>query len=388
MKVQYPFSQFVGVDVSKAKLDFALDGIRQTRSIDNAPEQIVREFIGQIKNPESTIVVLEATGGYEDLLVTLLHEHHIALAVVNPRRGRDFAAGIGRDAKTDPSDAQVLAFYGQVVKPAAQLAKSEEDRKLKALVERRRQLLDLINQENNRLKQTADREIREYIQQSLETLKTQAKTIDDRLAHCVQAHTANARKVEILDSVKGLGPVAISTLLAELPELGELNRGEVAKLVGVAPMNKDSGQASGRRRTFGGRSYVRRVLYMATLVATRFNPRIKAFYQRLLADGKPKKVALTAAMRKLLTILNTLIKNDELGMRSQTKRASEETPDALRYALGAPSTGYPLRSCVPRPTCGRCPAPLRFSRRRQTKPRRRVCQPPLDTVAMPPKIPN
>ena len=312
MKVEYPFSQFVGVDVSKAKLDFAVDGIRQTRSIDNAPEQIVREFIGQIKHPESTIVVLEATGGYEDLLVTLLHEHHIALAVVNPRRVRDFAAGIGRDAKTDPIDAQVIAFYGQVVKPAAQLAKSEEDRKLKALVERRRQLLDLINQENNRLKQTADREIREYIQQSLETLKTQVKTIDDRLAHCVQANTANARKVEILDSVKGLGPVAISTLLAELPELGELTRGEIAKLVGVAPMNKDSGQASGRRRTFGGRSYVRRVLYMATLVATRFNPRIKSFYQRLLADGKPKKVALMAAMRKLLTILNTLIKNDEL----------------------------------------------------------------------------
>jgi transposase len=312
MKVEYPFSQFVGVDVSKAKLDFALDGIRQTRSIDNAPEQIVREFIGQIKNPESTIVVLEATGGYEELLVTLLHEHNIALAVVNPRRVRDFAAGIGRDAKTDPIDAQVLAFYGQVVKPAAQLAKSEEDRKLKALVERRRQLLDLINQENNRLKQTADREIREYIQQSLETLKTQVKTIDDRLANCVQANTAHARKVEILDSVKGLGPVAISTFLAELPELGELNRGEIAKLVGVAPMNKDSGQASGRRRTFGGRSYVRRVLYMATLVATRFNPRIKTFYQRLLADGKPKKVALTAAMRKLLTILNTLIKNDEL----------------------------------------------------------------------------
>ena len=138
------------------------------------------------------------------------------------------------------------------------------------------------------------------------------KTIDERLAQCVHDDTANARKVEILESVKGLGPVAISTFLAQLPELGNLNRGQIAKLVGVAPMNKDSGQASGRRRTFGGRSYVRRVLYMATLVATRFNPRIKTFYQHLLGKGKPKKVALTAAMRKLLTILNTLVKNDEL----------------------------------------------------------------------------
>ncbi len=191
------------------------------------------------------------------------------------------------------------------------MAKSAEEKKLRALVERRRQLLDLINQESNRLQQTADREIQQYIRQSLETLKKQVNTIDERLAKCVQDDTANARKVEILTSVKGLGPVAVSTFLAELPELGELNRGQIAKLVGVAPMNNDSGQTAGRRRTFGGRAYVRRVLYMATLVATRFNPKIKTFYQRLLKQGKPKKVALTAAMRKLLTILNTLIKNDE-----------------------------------------------------------------------------
>lgn len=132
------------------------------------------------------------------------------------------------------------------------------------------------------------------------------------MARCVQADTANARKVEILVSVKGVGPVAVSTILAKLPELGKLNRGEIAKLVGVAPLNNDSGQSSGQRRTFGGRSYVRRVLYMATLVATRFNSRIKTFYQRLLSEGKPKKLALTAAMRKLLTILNTLIKTDQL----------------------------------------------------------------------------
>lgn len=309
---EYPFSQFVGVDVSKATLDFVLADGKKAVSIKNTEKQIVDKLIGAIADPSSTIVVLEATGGYEDRLVTLLHQHNIAVAVVNPRRVRDFAKGIGIDAKTDPIDAKAIALYGQVVKPAAQMAKSEEDKKLKALVERRRQLLGLINQERNRLQQTADLEVRDYIRQSLETLQKQVETINQRLKKCVKTNTKNARKIEIIESAKGLGPVTVNTLIAELPELGQLNRGQIAKLVGVAPMNRDSGQSSGRRRTIGGRSYVRRVLYMATLAATRFNPRIKAFYQRLLRKGKAKKVALIAAMRKLLTILNTLIKNDVL----------------------------------------------------------------------------
>ena len=309
--IDYPFSQFVGVDVSKATLDFALTDEKSV-SIKNTEEQIVSKLIGVIADPSSTIVVMEATGGYENRLVGLLHQHKIAVAVVNPRRVRDFAKGIGMDAKTDPIDARVISVYGQVVKPAARMAKSEEDKKLKALVERRRQLLGLVNQERNRLQQTADLEIRDYIRQSLETLQKQVETINQRLEKCVKANAEHARKVEIIASVKGVGPVTVSTFLAELPELGELNRGQIAKLVGVAPMNRDSGQTSGRRRTIGGRSYVRRVLYMATLAATRFNPRIKAFYQGLLRKGKPKKVALTAAMRKLLTILNTLLKKDVL----------------------------------------------------------------------------
>jgi transposase len=312
IKIAYPFTQVVGVDVAKGKVDFFSTEEEQPLSIKNTQDQIVSKLIARIKHPQSTIVVMEATGGYENLLVSLLHRHKIALAVVNPRRVRDFAKGIGRDAKTDPIDAGVLALYGQVARPEAQMAKSDEEKKLKSLVERRRQLLGLIGQENNRLQQTTDQEIRGYIRESLETLRKQVETIDQRLAKCVKNDTVNARKIEILDSVKGLGPVTISTFLAELPELGKLNREQIAKLVGVAPMNRDSGQVSGRRKTFGGRSYVRRVLYMATLVATRFNPKIKAFYQRLLAQGKPKKVALTAAMRKLLTILNTLVKNDVL----------------------------------------------------------------------------
>lgn len=311
-KDNYPFSQFVGVDVSKDKLDFAFADKKQGYKINNSKGQIVSQLIGRLEHPQTTIVVMEATGGYEKLLVTLLHQHDIALAVVNPRRVRDFAKGIGVDAKTDSIDAGVIAFYAEIIKPDPQLAQTESEEKLRALVERRRQLLDLINQENNRLQQTLDREIRDYIRQSLETLKKQVKTIDERLAEKVQADETNARKVEILQSVDGLGPVTVSTLVAKLPELGQLNRGQIAKLVGIAPMNCDSGQVTGKRRTQGGRAYVRRVLYMATLVATRFNTKIKTFYQGLLARGKPKKVALTAAMRKLLTILNTLIKRDVL----------------------------------------------------------------------------
>lgn len=311
MKEQNRFSQFVGVDISKAKLDFTFADGKQSWAIKNRQEQIVSELIGRIENRQATLVVMEATAGYEELLVSLLHQHQIAVAVVNPRRVKAFAAGLGRDAKTDPIDAGAIAYYAKVAVPKAQVAKSEEDKKLRRLVERRRQLLDLINQENNRLQQTADQEIRGYLQQSLEHLQKQVETIDQRLKECVQHSTENARKIEIMNSVKGVGPVTISTFLAELPELGKLNPGQIAKLVGVAPMNNDSGQTMGRRRTFGGRSYVRRVLYMATLVATRYNPRIKSIYQRLLAEGKLKKVALIAAMRKLLTILNTLIKNDE-----------------------------------------------------------------------------
>lgn len=303
------FSCVVGVDVSKAKLDVAFE--KEVVTINNTPKAILSKLIARVDR-ESTLVVMEATGGYEARLATLLHEHNVALAVVNPRRVRDFAKGIGMDAKTDPIDARVISFYGQVVQPAPQLSKSDDEKKLNALVERRRQLLDLIGQESNRLQQTSDQEIKDFIVKSLESLKKQLKSVDGRLSQCVKQDTKNKRKIEIMNSAKGVGPVMISTFLAKLPELGELNSRQIGKLVGVAPINNDTGQRSGKRQTFGGRSYVRRVLYMATLVAVRFNPQIESFYQGLLARGKEKKVALVAAMRKLLTILNTLIKKDEL----------------------------------------------------------------------------
>jgi transposase len=308
---QSSYALVVGVDVSKAKLDIAWGSNGPLETIGNTAKQITQALIAKIEDPASALIVMEGTGGYENCLVDLLHRSELALAVVNPRRVRDFASGIGLDAKTDPIDAKLIAYYGEVVKPKRQVAKTHQEKKLETLVTRRRQLLGLINMEHNRLQQTSDQEIQQFLGQSLKTLKKQVQKIDQLISQVVATDQKNARKIAILQSVKGVGAVSISTFIAELPELGALNRGQIAKLVGVAPMNSDSGQKTGQRKTSGGRSSVRRVLYMATLAATRFNPQIKAFYIRLLAKGKPKKLALVAAMRKLLTVLNTLIKKDQ-----------------------------------------------------------------------------
>jgi transposase len=264
------------------------------------------------KKKRSLMVVMEATGGYETLLVNQLALHDLQAAVVNPRRVRDFAKGIGIDAKTDSIDAKVISKYGEVVSPKPMAVKSEHEQKHGALVARRNQLLELISQENNRLKQTWDDDAKQSVRDVLEMLKKQLKSIDSQLAKMLKTDVENQRTIEILQSVKGVGPVMISTLIAELPELGRLNRSEVAKLVGVAPINRDSGKKSGKRFIGGGRGQVRRVLYMATLVAIRHNEKIKTFYQHLKAKGKESKVAIVACMRKFITILNLLVKTDQL----------------------------------------------------------------------------
>jgi transposase len=274
-----PFTLFVGVDVSKAKLDIFLPEPQVRLCIENSEQAIRREFVNLLKKKGQTLVVMEATGGYESTLVKVLNKHQIAVAVVSPRQVRDFAKGIGRDAKTDSIDAEVIAIFGQVVRPQPMPAKTEADERLAALNTRRSQLLDLINQENNRIQQTAEKEIQHLIRESLNSLKKQLKVIDAKLKKCLADDSGNARKIEIINSVKGFGTVATCTFLAELPELGQLNREEIAKLVGVAPLNRDSGTSQGKRYIFGGRSSVRRVLYMA-------------------------------CMRKLLTILNTMIKTN------------------------------------------------------------------------------
>jgi transposase len=303
---------FVGVDVSKDTLDIYRPDMSEFIKIDNS-ETAVTEFCQQLqKKKRSLMVVMEATGGYETLLVNQLALHNLDAAVINPRRVRDFAKGIGMDAKTDPIDAKIISRYGEVVSPQPMAVKSDHEKKHGALVARRNQLLELISQENNRLKQSWDKDAQESIKDVLKVLKKQLKSIDSQLANMLKTDTKNQRTIEILESVNGVGPVTISTLIAELPELGRLNRAEVAKLVGVAPINRDSGKKSGKRFIGGGRGQVRRVLYMATIVAIRHNEKIKTFYQHLKSKGKESKVAIVACMRKFITILNLLIKTDQL----------------------------------------------------------------------------
>lgn len=302
---------FVGVDVSKATLDVYRPDTHELLKIDNA-EDAINQLCSQLeKKKRRVLVVMEGTGGYENLLLKCLASRKLDAAVVNPRRVRDFAKGIGLDAKTDPIDAKVISKYAEVVAPKPMATKSDHELKHSALVARRNQLLELINQESNRLKQAWDDDAKQSIRDVLEVLKKQLKSVDAQLAQMLAKDTANQRKIEILQSVKGVGAVTISTLIAELPELGKLNRGEVAKLVGVAPINRDSGTKSGKRFIGGGRGQVRRVLYMATIVAIRHNTTIKAFYNHLKAKGKESKVAIVACMRKLVTILNLLVKSNQ-----------------------------------------------------------------------------
>ena len=293
MKTAKPVSIFVGVDVAKDTLEIYLPYSNQSLSIENAVEPI-NEFCLQIKKKRKLMVVMEATGGYERLLVNQLSKNGIAAAVTNPRQVRDFAKGLGLDAKTDPIDAQVISKFGSVVQPAAMTEKSDHEKKHTALVTRRSQLLDMINQEKNRIKQTWDDDAKQSIRETLETLEKQLKSVDAQLAKMIASDTANARKIEILNSVIG---------------------------VGIAPINRDSGKSNGRRSIGGGRAHVRRVLYMTALASIRHNPTIKAFYLHLKAKGKESKVAIVACMRKLITILNLMIKNNELWRKAESVSA-------------------------------------------------------------------
>lgn len=312
MSAVQPAKIFVGVDVSKNTLDVYLPDTRELLKLANTEEAIHGFCLALKKKKRGVMVVMEATGGYETLLVNQLAKHQIEAAVLNPRKVRDFAKGVGADAKTDRIDATIISRYAEVVDPQPMAVRSDHQQKHEALVTRRNQLLELINQENNRLKQSWDDVAKNSIREVLETLKKQLKNIDSQLAQMLKTDTENQRTIEILQSVKGVGPVTISTLIVGLPEIGSLNRAEAAKLVGVAPINRDSGKKSGKRFIGGGRGHVRRVLYMATIVAIRHNPTIKAFYVRLKSKGKESKVAIVACMRKLITILNLLVKNNQL----------------------------------------------------------------------------
>ena len=297
---------FVGIDVSKQWLDVAVHNRPETWRESNEPKGWLA-LVKRLKKLKPSLVVLEATGGFEMLVTAELHHAHLPVVVMNAKRVRDFARATGRLAKTDKLDAQVIAHFAAAVRPALRPLPSEEEEQLTALLTRRRQLVDMRTVEQNRLttvRKSMRSQIEEHIQwlsQRLEELDTE---IDDFIRHSPTWQATN----DLLQSAPGIGRVASSTLLAMLPELGQLNRQEIAALVGLAPLNKDSGKKQGRRRIFGGRASVRSVLYMATLSATRFNPIIKDFYTRLVKRGKDKKVALTACMHKLLVILNAMMR--------------------------------------------------------------------------------
>jgi len=302
---------YVGVDVASKHLDLFFPDTRKHERIANDAEQ-VKSLCTRLKSNSKYMVVMEASGGYESLLCTQLGNHAISYAVVNARRVREFARSMGDDAKTDEIDARVISQFATVLQPIATEAQSDEERRHSALVTRRSQLVDLITQERNRLKQTWDAYAKKSVQKTLKHLENELATIDKLLVKMLKSDTKNKRKIEILQSAKGIGNVSTSVLLAHLPELGKLNREQIAKLVGVAPMNRDSGGTTGKRFIMGGRGNVPAILYMSTLVAIRHNAKIRAYYTHLKAQKKESKVAIVACMRKFITILNYLIKTDQV----------------------------------------------------------------------------
>jgi transposase len=293
---------FVGIDVSKAQLDIALrpEG-RFAASNDDAGFAQVLE---RLRGAPPTLVVLEATGGLEIPITGILAAAGVPVVVVNPRQVRDFAKATGRLAKTDALDAQTLAHFAEVLRPLP----NEQTQALAAILARRRQLVEMLTAEKNRLG-SALKPVRTSLRTHITWLERELQHTNTNLADAVRQSPVWREKDDLLQSVPGIGPVVTSTLLANLPELGTLTGKQIAALVGVAPLNRDSGTWRGKRTVWGGRAQVRAVLYMSALVATRFNPVIRAFYQRLCTAGKAKKVALTACMRKLLTILNAMMKH-------------------------------------------------------------------------------
>ena len=299
--------RFVGIDVSKDSLDVALLPDSQFWSVANTETEI-SVLIEQLKPFAPTLIVLEATGGLETLVAASLAAANFPVAVVNPRQARDFAKATGKLAKTDAIDAEVLALFGQRIRPEPRPIKDPQLRELTDFLTRRKQLVTMLAAEKNRLS-SAPKAIRKDILQHIKWLEKRIKDSDDTLRKLIQKTPIWREKDALLQSVPGVGPVVSVNLLTGLPELGQLNRKKIATLVGVAPLNRDSGKFRGQRMIWGGRANVRSALYMGTLSAIRFNPAIKAFYQRLLAAGKKPKVAITACMRKLLTILNAMIKH-------------------------------------------------------------------------------
>jgi transposase len=298
---------FIGIDVAKAQLDIAIRPSGERWAVPNDAGDSIT-LVERLQTLHPALIVLEATGGWERAVTSALATAGLPVVVVNPRQVRDCARATGQLAKTDALDARALAHFADVIRPTPRPLPDAQTQELRALLGRRQPLVVMRTAEQNRLTGTSTRLITD-IEAHITWLNARIATLDNDLEILLRASPVWRENDDLLQSAPGIGPVCARTLLLELPELGTLNRQQIAALVGVAPLNCDSGTLRGRRMIWGGRAHVRTVLYMGTLVATRFNPRIKAFYQRLLAAGKVKKVALTACMHKFLTILNAMLKH-------------------------------------------------------------------------------
>ena len=299
----------MGIDVSKAVLDVAVAPAGETWSVPNSVEGM-QQLVERLRELSPTLVVLEATGGLERRAVAALAGAAVPVAAVNPRQVRDFAKATGRLAKTDAIDAAVLALFAERIRPQPRPIRDAEAEELEALVVRRRQVVDMITAEKNRLSAAPpSKRVRTAMGRTIKWLQAQLEEIDSDLDKTVRSSPAWREKEDLLRSVPGVGKVLSRTLLSLAPELGTLGRKQIAALVGVAPLNRDSGTQRGRRCIWGGRAHVRAVLYMSALVAARYNPMIRAFHQRLVAAGKLPKVAIVACMHKLLSILNAMIRS-------------------------------------------------------------------------------
>lgn len=298
---------YVGIDVSKESLDVAVCPSGQQWNF-TSDDKGIDQVVTCIQELSPTLVVLEATGGIELPIAASLGTAGVPVAVVNPRQVRDFAKATGQLAKTDALDAHSLAHFAAAIRPTPRILPDAIAQEFSAILTRRRQLVEMLTAERNRF-HAARKSVRERIQSHISWLEQELNDTNEDLDQTIRRSPLWREKNSLLQSAPGVGPVLSKTLLAQLPELGTLNRKQIAALVGVAPFNRDSGKYRGKRTVWGGRATVRAVLYMATLTATRSNPIIKAFYERLCAAGKAKKVALTACMRKLLTILNAMLKH-------------------------------------------------------------------------------
>jgi transposase len=299
---------FIGIDVSKQQLEVAAhESDYQFRCPNKA--SAFGELLTELIALRPALIVLEATGGLERPVANTLHAAGLPVVVVNPRQVRDFAKALGQLAKTDRLDARVLAHFAAAIKPPLRPIKTKDEQQLDTLNRRRGQLIEMLTDEKNRRGSAASDSVRDKIKEHIDWLEEGIAELDEQLKALLQSSAPWQAKDEILQSVPGIGPVTSFSMIADLPELGTLNRQQICKLVGVAPLNRDSGQQRGTRHIYGGRAHLRSVLYMAALTAVRHNPTIKDFYQRLRANHKPFKVAITACMRKLLSIINVMVRD-------------------------------------------------------------------------------